>query len=78
MGALLQAFGARVLVADPQLTQADLTCGEQLVSLEAGLAEARVISLHAAAGGLHPWPRAIRRDAAGDAAAQLGARRLGG
>jgi D-3-phosphoglycerate dehydrogenase len=48
VGGLLRAFGARVFVADPMLKPADLTEGEQLVSLHDGLASARVVSLHAA------------------------------
>jgi len=46
-GRLLRAFGARILVHDPFLKQADLSFGETLVSLEEGLAAARVVSLHA-------------------------------
>ena len=43
---MLQPFGARILVADPFIDPASLTGGEQLVGLEEGLAQARVISLH--------------------------------
>lgn len=44
---LARAFGAEILVSDPFLKPEDLTEGERLVSLEAGLAEAEIISLHA-------------------------------
>lgn len=47
VGRLLRAFGAKILVCDPFVTQADLTDGETVVSLEDGLAAARVVSLHA-------------------------------
>ncbi len=47
VGRLLRAFGTKVMVCDPFVTQADLTDGETAVSLEDGLAVARVVSLHA-------------------------------
>ena len=47
-GALLHAFGAQLLVCDPCVDANSLVGGERLVSLEEGLAEADVISLHAA------------------------------
>lgn len=47
-GELLAAFGARLLVCDPCVEASSLEHGERLVSLEEGLAEAEVISLHAA------------------------------
>lgn len=47
-GELLQAFGARLLVCDPYVEASSLQRGERLVSLDEGLAEAEVISLHAA------------------------------
>jgi len=46
-GEMLRVFGSEILVVDPALTQDMLTCGERLVSLEEGLQEAEVISLHA-------------------------------
>jgi len=48
VGELLRAFGAELLVHDPYIDPAALTHGERLVSLDNGLAEADVISLHAA------------------------------
>lgn len=47
-GEYLRAFGARLLVCDPALSPGDLEHGERLVTLEEGLAEAEMISLHAA------------------------------
>ena len=47
-GELLAAFGARLLVCDPCVEASSLQRGERLVSLDEGLAEAEVISLHAA------------------------------
>ena len=47
-GELLAAFGARLLVCDPCVEASSLQRGECLVSLEEGLTEAEVISLHAA------------------------------
>lgn len=47
VGELLRAFGAELLVYDPFLDDSQLTHGERPVSLDAGLAEAAVISLHA-------------------------------
>ena len=46
-GELLRAFGAELLVFDPQIAADTLKNGERLVSLEEGLREAEVISLHA-------------------------------
>ena len=48
VGALLRAFGATVLVCDPYVEVASLVHGERQVALDAGLAEADIISLHAA------------------------------
>lgn len=45
---LLRAFGARILVCDPYLDPASLDHNEALVTLEEGLAQADIISLHAA------------------------------
>ncbi len=47
-GELLRAFGAELLIHDPYVDPASLTHGEKAVSLDEGLAEAEVISLHAA------------------------------
>ena len=47
-GELLQAFGARLLICDPAVDADSLVRGERLVTLEEGLAEADIISLHAA------------------------------
>lgn len=47
-GELLAAFGVRLLVCDPCVDASSLQRGERLVSLEEGLAEAEVISIHAA------------------------------
>ncbi len=47
-GALLKAFGAQLLVCDPFIEAESLKHGERLVSLEEGLVEADVISIHAA------------------------------
>lgn len=47
VGELLRAFGATLLVHDPYIEATSLTHGERRVSLETGLAEADVISLHA-------------------------------
>jgi D-3-phosphoglycerate dehydrogenase len=44
---LMRAFGAEILVCDPYLDSATLTGGERMASLDEGLAEAEVISLHA-------------------------------
>ncbi len=44
---LLRAFGAEILVHDPYLDAATLRHGERVVSLEDGLREAEVVSLHA-------------------------------
>ena len=44
---LLRAFGAEILVHDPYLDAATLLHGERAVSLEEGLREAEVVSLHA-------------------------------
>lgn len=49
-GELLRAFGAELLVHDPYLGPESLTHGERAVSLDEGLAEAEVISLHASGG----------------------------
>ena len=46
-GELLRAFGAELLVQDPFLDASTLNHGERAVSLDEGLAEAEVISLHA-------------------------------
>lgn len=45
--ALLRPFGAAILVCDPYMDGTSLTDGERAVTLEEGLAEAEVISLHA-------------------------------
>ncbi|MGD9971484.1 MAG: phosphoglycerate dehydrogenase [Desulfatirhabdiaceae bacterium] len=45
---LAHAFGARVLVCDPAVTPESLQPNEKLVSLEEGLSQSRVITLHAA------------------------------
>lgn len=47
-GELLRAFGAELLVCDPWLDPATLRNGERCTELHAGLAEADIISLHAA------------------------------
>jgi len=47
VGELLRALGAEILVADPFLGEHSLNAGERYVSLDAGLREAEVISLHA-------------------------------
>jgi D-3-phosphoglycerate dehydrogenase len=47
VGELLRAFGAVVLVHDPYINDDSLLHGERLVSLNEGLAEAAVVSLHA-------------------------------
>lgn len=47
-GELLRAFGARILVCDPHLDPVSLEHNEVFVSLEEGLAQAEIISLHAA------------------------------
>jgi D-3-phosphoglycerate dehydrogenase len=44
---LLRAFGAEILVHDPFLEEGSLNVGENVISLEEGLAVAEVISLHA-------------------------------
>jgi len=44
---LLRAFGAEILVADPNVDPPSLLHGERLVELHEGLHEADVISLHA-------------------------------
>jgi D-3-phosphoglycerate dehydrogenase len=46
-GDLLRFLGAEIFVSDPYQKQEDLNKGENLVSLEKGLSEAEVISLHA-------------------------------
>ncbi len=48
VGALLRAFGAELLVHDPYIDAASLRDGERMVGLREGLAEAEVITLHAA------------------------------
>lgn len=48
VGALLRAFGATVLVHDPYIDDNGLTQGERRVTLDVGLVEADVVSLHAA------------------------------
>lgn len=48
VGALLRAFGAELLVHDPYIEAASLRDGERMVGLCEGLAEAEVITLHAA------------------------------
>lgn len=50
VGRLLDAFGAEVLVNDPFVEPDSLTRGEGLVSLDEGLAEAEIVTLHA--GGI--------------------------
>ena len=47
VAALAKAFGARVLVYDPYLPEETLEEVTQVASLEAGLAEADIVSLHA-------------------------------
>jgi D-3-phosphoglycerate dehydrogenase len=47
VGELLHAFDAELLILDPFLDQGGLLSGERLVTLDEGLAEAEVISLHA-------------------------------
>ena len=47
MAALAKAFDARVLVYDPYLPEETLEEVTQVASLEAGLAEADIVSLHA-------------------------------
>lgn len=47
-GELFSALGARLLVCDPYIEAASLERGERIVSLEEGLAQADIISLHAA------------------------------
>ena len=47
VGELLRNFGAVVFVADPFLSNSRLNNGERLVSLDEGLSEASIISLHA-------------------------------
>ena len=44
---MMRVFGPHILVADPLLGQRDLTSDETLVTLEEGLGEADIISLHA-------------------------------
>jgi len=46
--ALLQAFGAEILICDPAVTQHALPSGCTLCSLEEGLPQADIITLHAA------------------------------
>ncbi|MEN6626800.1 MAG: NAD(P)-dependent oxidoreductase [Candidatus Sumerlaeia bacterium] len=45
---LIRPFGAHILVCDPMATPESLAHGERLVGLYEGLAEANVVSLHAA------------------------------
>ena len=47
VGELLRNFGAVVFVADPFLSDSRLNNGERVVSLDEGLSEASIISLHA-------------------------------
>ncbi len=44
---LLKAFGADVVICDPHLDKSLLVDGERFVSLDVGLREAEVVSLHA-------------------------------
>ncbi len=44
---LMSPFGIRVFVVDPVLEQGDLAAGETLVTLDEGLKQADVVSLHA-------------------------------
>ena len=44
---LLRPLGAKILVCDPNISQDDIKNGEILLSLDEGLKEAEVISLHA-------------------------------
>ncbi len=52
VGKLLRAFGAEILVADPFLDKNSLDAGERYVTLDDGLQEADVISLHASGAEL--------------------------
>jgi D-3-phosphoglycerate dehydrogenase len=47
VGELLRNFGAVVFVADPFLSDSQLNNGERVVTLDEGLSEASVVSLHA-------------------------------
>lgn len=47
VGRLLRIFGAEVLVTDPFLSDSRLNNGERLVTVDEGLSEASVVSLHA-------------------------------
>ena len=47
VGELLRNCGAVVFVADPLLSDSQLSNGERLVSLDEGLSEASIVSLHA-------------------------------
>lgn len=46
-GDILRFFGAKILVTDPAVTQETLKHREHLISLEQGIQEAEVISMHA-------------------------------
>jgi len=45
--ALMRSFGVEILVFDPFITEKDLQAGEKLVSLQEGLPQADIITLHA-------------------------------
>jgi len=47
VGELLRPFDAEILVADPFISSENLSNGEELVSLNAGLEMSEIISLHA-------------------------------
>ena len=47
VGELLRNFGAELLVTDPFLSDRRLSVGERLVTLDEGLSEASIVSLHA-------------------------------
>ncbi len=61
VGELLRAFGAEILLFDPWLDAKKLLHGEKLVSLEDGLANADVISLHASGDACILGPSEFQR-----------------
>lgn len=62
---LLRAFGAEILVADPNVEASALRAGERLVTLDEGLPLADVVSLHATGGATILDAAALARTKAG-------------
>ena len=78
VGKLIKSFGPEILIYDPNVREKDLDPGETLVSLNQGLTQAQIITIHAGGDDVILDDLAFEKDAAGSYTAQFGTGRFSG